>query len=213
MVEYQAMIHHIKLNPSQKDPETRTLLGFSLKETMDEGLWEKEGISVNTLYTITHCCRLPVAFPMTELIKIADNQPISEDFGYSYSLVYEHTPPVEETLLIAPEETPYETELFEGEARKASITTRLRCAKAREKCLAHYGYDCTVCGFNFQKQYGEIGKRFIHVHHLAFLAKGPERRRVDPVEALRPVCPNCHAMLHSRNPEFMIEELQKKIKK
>lgn len=29
-----------------------------------------------------------------------------------------------------------------------------------------------------------------------------------PIHDLRPVCPNCHAMLHKRNPAYSIEELK-----
>ena len=31
---------------------------------------------------------------------------------------------------------------------------------------------------------------------------------VDPVKDLRPVCPNCHAVLHRRIPAFSIEEVR-----
>jgi 5-methylcytosine-specific restriction protein A len=33
--------------------------------------------------------------------------------------------------------------------------------------------------------------------------------RVDPIRDLRPVCPNCHAMIHRRIPAYSIEELKK----
>jgi 5-methylcytosine-specific restriction protein A len=31
--------------------------------------------------------------------------------------------------------------------------------------------------------------------------------KVDPIKDLRPVCPNCHAMLHQKTPPFSIEEM------
>jgi 5-methylcytosine-specific restriction protein A len=31
---------------------------------------------------------------------------------------------------------------------------------------------------------------------------------VDPVNDLKPVCPNCHAMLHRRTPPYSIDELR-----
>jgi len=31
---------------------------------------------------------------------------------------------------------------------------------------------------------------------------------VDPINDLRPVCPNCHAMLHRKKPPLTIEELE-----
>ncbi len=32
-----------------------------------------------------------------------------------------------------------------------------------------------------------------------------EDYEVDPIEDLRPVCPNCHAVIHFRDPPFTIE--------
>ena len=31
---------------------------------------------------------------------------------------------------------------------------------------------------------------------------------VDPVTDLRPVCPNCHAVLHARKPAYSIEDVR-----
>lgn len=32
--------------------------------------------------------------------------------------------------------------------------------------------------------------------------------QIDPISDLRPVCPNCHAMLHKKNPPYTIDELR-----
>jgi 5-methylcytosine-specific restriction protein A len=45
------------------------------------------------------------------------------------------------------------------------------------------------------------------VHHLRPLAEVKEGYLLDPVTDLRPVCPNCHAMLHQRTPAYSIEEM------
>ena len=58
------------------------------------------------------------------------------------------------------------------------------------------GCQCTVCGLNFEKKYGEIGKDFIHVHHIVPLNQIGKEYVVDFKNDLIPVCPNCHAMLH-----------------
>ncbi len=42
--------------------------------------------------------------------------------------------------------------------------------------------------------YGELGEGVIHVHHLKELRSLGEEYQVDPIEDLRPVCPNCHAI-------------------
>lgn len=68
-----------------------------------------------------------------------------------------------------------------------------------------------MCGFDFEKRYGKIGGGFIHVHHLTPVSEIGKEYVVDPDPRndLRPVCPNCHEMLHSRrgNP-LSIEELR-----
>ena len=66
--------------------------------------------------------------------------------------------------------------------------------------------------FDFEKVYGEVGKEFIHVHHLKEIASIGENYQINPLTDLRPVCPNCHAMLHRKNPAYTIEELQNLIR-
>ena len=68
-----------------------------------------------------------------------------------------------------------------------------------------------VCDFNFEKVYGSIGYQFIHVHHLNPMATNKQENKVNPIDDLRPVCPNCHSMLHKDNPPLTIEELKAKL--
>ena len=65
-----------------------------------------------------------------------------------------------------------------------------------------------VCDFDFQKTYGKIGKNFIHVHHLTKVEDIGNKYEVNPINDLRPVCPNCHSMLHKQEPPLTIEELK-----
>lgn len=80
----------------------------------------------------------------------------------------------------------------------------------RAACLKAHGFACVVCGIDFGKRYGAIGEGFIHVHHLRPLAKG--ERMVDPVTDLRPLCPNCHAMVHTKDPPLSIDELKEALR-
>lgn len=79
----------------------------------------------------------------------------------------------------------------------------------RELCLLEKGYTCSICGFNFETTYGNLGKDFIHVHHTMPVHMMGENYIVNPSEELFPVCPNCHAMLHRKDPPYTIEELKK----
>jgi hypothetical protein len=45
------------------------------------------------------------------------------------------------------------------------------------------------------------------VHHLKPLSEIKANYEVDPILDLRPVCPNCHAMIHTHEPPYTIEEL------
>lgn len=96
----------------------------------------------------------------------------------------------------------------EGTASQITQTRYERNPYARVACIKHYGYSCSVCEFDFEKRFGELGKNFIHVHHLTQVATAGKTYEVDPIKDLRPVCPNCHAMLHKQNPPLTIEELK-----
>ena len=96
----------------------------------------------------------------------------------------------------------------EGDKTQITVNAYERNPEARRKCIQHYGAVCYVCGFDFADTYGDIGRGYIHVHHLTPFAGVTSPRRTDPVSDLRPVCPNCHSMLHRRNPPIPIAELK-----
>lgn len=96
----------------------------------------------------------------------------------------------------------------EGTPNQVIQTRYERNPHARKACIEYYGYSCAVCNFNFQHVYGDLGKDFIHVHHLTHVSKIGKQYSVDPINDLRPVCPNCHAMLHRGKEELSIEELK-----
>ena len=81
-----------------------------------------------------------------------------------------------------------------------------RDAQAREKCISHHGLNCAVCGMSFRERYGEPMADFIHVHHLVPLATIGIRYVLNPYTDLRPVCPNCHAVIHGQDPPLSIEQ-------
>jgi 5-methylcytosine-specific restriction protein A len=107
-----------------------------------------------------------------------------------------------------PDEIPEADEYVEGSVQRVSVNRYERDSKARSKAIAHYGLRCQVCDFDFRMIYGALGEGFIHVHHTVPLAQIGKSYTVDPVADLKPVCPNCHAMLHKRAPPFTIDELR-----
>ncbi|WP_305856404.1 HNH endonuclease [Balneatrix alpica] len=105
-------------------------------------------------------------------------------------------------------ESPAEVRLYaEGKVRTVTSRTYDRSPLARQACIQHYGYSCFACGFNFGWVYGPLGETYIEVHHLQQIADVGEEYLIDPVKDLRPVCANCHRMLHRRRPPLSIEEL------
>ena len=107
-----------------------------------------------------------------------------------------------------PDELEPGQEYIEGARKQVRVNAYERDSRARKVCINKYGYDCAVCGFNFESKYGLQGRDFIHVHHLKPLALTNGEYKLDPITDLRPVCPNCHAMLHRREQILSIEELQ-----
>jgi 5-methylcytosine-specific restriction protein A len=86
----------------------------------------------------------------------------------------------------------------EGWAVQIAVNRYERDPDARDACLAHHGYACWVCQFEFRTIYGSLGDQFAFVHHRRPIAQraaeGPYD--VDPRHDLVPICGNCHAMVH-----------------
>ena len=104
----------------------------------------------------------------------------------------------------------FEIEGFsEGKEIKVISTKHERNTLNRQICLEAKGYKCSVCNILLEDIYGPIAKRFIEVHHSNPVADMDDNYVVKPIKELFPVCPNCHAMLHRKNPPYSIDELRK----
>ncbi len=115
----------------------------------------------------------------------------------------------EMAAFLLPEEiAPTTTALKEGAVSKVSVNAYERNPEARRRCIEVHGTECCICGFSFGAMYGEVAEGYIHVHHLRPLSEIDGEYVVDPVADLRPVCPNCHAVIHRRIPAFSIEEVR-----
>jgi 5-methylcytosine-specific restriction protein A len=111
-----------------------------------------------------------------------------------------------------PDEVDESEEHTEGAIQTVLVNRYERDAEAREKSIKHYGLGCQVCDFIFENVYGTIGEGFIHVHHTVPLSTIGKSYTLDIVHDLKPVCPNCHAMLHKRVPPYTIVELRNILK-
>jgi hypothetical protein len=127
-------------------------------------------------------------------------------------------PPKLGALSLSPAEADSEPG-FEGARDQVTTNRYERDSGLRDKCIAHHKTKdggkllCQVCGMDFSQRYGDIGKGFIHVHHVDPLGNRQERHKVDPTINLKPVCPNCHAMLHKApgNNAFSLDQIRERL--
>jgi len=113
-----------------------------------------------------------------------------------------------------PSEVSAENTFTEGLSLLIPVTIYERDKSARLACIQNYGnWKCQICGFDFAVKYGDIGRDFIHVHHLTLMSEHPGEYVVNPSTDLIPVCPNCHSMLHKKKPPYTPDELKEIISK
>lgn len=127
---------------------------------------------------------------------------LNDDFGY-----------INELIITGKENWKQESVIeskLEGKKKKIYTTKYERNPELRKKAIKLHGTVCVVCGFDFEKVYGEIGREFIEVHHKKPLYELDEEVKVNPKEDLICVCSNCHRMLHRRRDEVLdVAELKK----
>lgn len=106
-------------------------------------------------------------------------------------------------------------ECYEGVKHIVAVNRYERSSIARQRCIEENGARCFVCDFDFEKVYGEVGKDFIHIHHIVPIYEIGKEYIVDYRKDLIPVCPNCHAVLHRKynNKYYKWKELRKIVKK
>lgn len=115
----------------------------------------------------------------------------------------------EQLPYVNPDELPSGQEYVEGASQPVLVNAFERSAAARSRCIEHYGTACVVCGFDFGRAYGTLADGYIHVHHLSPLSTINKAYVVDPIADLRPVCANCHSVIHLAGELRTIEEVQR----
>jgi 5-methylcytosine-specific restriction protein A len=89
--------------------------------------------------------------------------------------------------------------VIEGARVEVVLSKAERDPSYKKLALAHYGLHCQACGL-----VPKVALQ-IEVHHLDPVSEGVRRTTL---EDLRPLCRNCHALAHSRNPPIPIEEMK-----
>ena len=106
------------------------------------------------------------------------------------------------------------TSAVEGKRVEVYTTKYERNSQNRKQAIKIHGTKCMVCGFDFEKTYGDLGKDFIEVHHTKPLFSLEEEVKINPRTDLVCVCSNCHRMIHRKRDSIIsIDELKKIINK
>lgn len=104
-----------------------------------------------------------------------------------------------------------EEEFFEGRLlyRMHRIRERNKrlVEQVKNSALINGDLKCSVCKFDFEKAYGDLGKGYIECHHTIPVSDYKGKTQVNPKD-LALVCSNCHRMLHRRRPWLKPEELR-----
>jgi 5-methylcytosine-specific restriction endonuclease McrA len=101
----------------------------------------------------------------------------------------------------------------EGAVTQVTVNRFERDPKARSECIRIHGSSCAICGFDFADRYGPSFEGLITVHHLKPLSEIRSAYSVHPADDLRPLCANCHLIVHRRAPPYTIDEVKRMLEK
>ena len=138
---------------------------------------------------------------------------IPDDVAVALQRLWAEFTGVSPQKVLLPEELPETATYPEGAARQIQVNAYERSPSARRECIDKYGTRCSACDVDLGQVYGEAGVGLIHVHHIQLLSEAGSDYQVDPINDLRPVCPNCHAITHQRNPPYTIAEVRAMLKR
>lgn len=135
-------------------------------------------------------------------IEVADTTPVELLWSFDAVPVLSAPPPVQSPEHVA------RSDYRKGIVHQVFVNAYERDRAARQACISHYGLACAVCDLQFEERYGALGAGFIHVHQVVAVTELGSDYELNPIEDLRPVCPNCHAMLHRQRPPLSIDVLR-----
>lgn len=117
----------------------------------------------------------------------------------------------ENEILLENEISDSEAEVYsEGSLMKVWVLKAERSKEAVEAARKIHGDRCKGCHIDFKKMYGDDVDNIIHYHHINPLKAG--LRKTNPKTDLFPLCPNCHAVVHSQKQLMTIEDLQNRVR-
>lgn len=178
---------------------------------------------------------------MSKLVKRKDGKMYLTDKGFLYLqlnkdnieellsgryLVKDFVDPIKqmtETRISVCQEEYGNTVVAEGKRFEKRTLGRIRSAELRKKAIDYYSdrngrIRCAVCGFDFEDHYGARGKDYIEVHHEIPICTYDDEGKTEFLDAaiknVKPLCANCHRMIHrDYSNQLSVEELKKIYKK
>ncbi len=135
------------------------------------------------------------------LIRSGDKLTFSRPIGNNdvYSIEYEegYTPhlPGEESLINS----------MEGAVRRISVNQYERDPRCRTQAIQKHGVRCFGCRLELAEMYGIIARGYIQIHHVKPVSSGITKTKIDD---LIPLCPNCHIIVHLKDPPLTVNELK-----
>lgn len=143
------------------------------------------------------------AFPSDEQLR--------SDFRW-FMLMYEDLAARDERLFSSADAEDDEVGLEVEDARRLREHKRIeRNRGLSKKAKKIHGYICKACGFDFEKNYGAIGREFIEAHHLVPIGtlKGT-KVSLSPDKDFTVLCSNCHRMIHRTENVGSVREFRSK---
>ncbi len=95
-----------------------------------------------------------------------------------------------------PENLPFPASDWEDPTKLSIHKQKERNPALVKAAKSYHGAICQVCGFDFGKFYGELGKGYIEAHHLMPYSQQKEPKKLSPKKDMRVLCANCHRMIH-----------------
>ena len=96
----------------------------------------------------------------------------------------------------------------EGALTSVKANRYERDRRNRAAAVSIHGSSCLGCGLDMGKRYGEVAEGFIEIHHVTPVSQLGAGHVIDPARDLVPLCPNCHAVAHHRNPPLSVDEVR-----
>jgi predicted HNH restriction endonuclease len=155
--------------------------------------------------------------PHADWFKISENNVSLSEIGHTFAPQYPEVVATLRELFVRQnvvqmpslaEQILTPDKFLEGTSIEVLVNRYERDPRARQLCIQFYGTSCAVCLIDFGLAYGPTAEGFIHVHHLKPLSEIRKGYEVDPVKDLRPVCPNCHAVIHLGGSVKTIDEVK-----